>query len=348
MTAPQGYDAARGRAAFLARPGRGKIAVAGGDRKSYLHAMLTNDIATLPAGGGCYAAYLTPQGRMITDLRVFEVGDMTLLELRAAETPALLQKLDQFVFTEDVRLGDLTEAFDEIRLVGPESARVVGAVLAGPGGTGVGQTAGVDLATWPEFRNARMTFGGEVVLLAASRDLGVPGFDLFVEPAHSARLSEALAANGAELLSAEAAEALRIEAGVPLFGSDLDPETIPLEAGIEGKAISFTKGCYPGQEVIIRIVHRGHGRVARRLVGLRLPGDLVPAAGDTVRAGETQVGRVTSAVWSPASGMPVALGYVGRDFTQPGTALTVLHAGGEIAASVAALPFGAEAGGGRV
>jgi len=132
-------------------------------------------------------------------------------------------------------------------------------------------------------------------------------------------------------------DTLRIEAGRPAFGVDMDTETIPLEAGIEGRAISYTKGCYVGQEVIVRVTTRGHGRVARRLVGLVVEGDRVPARGETLRAGGREVGHVTSATWSPALGRPIALGYVQRDFTAPGTAVAV----GEdaTAAAVTPLPF---------
>jgi tRNA-modifying protein YgfZ len=334
MNVPHGYDAARSRAAVLERRGRGKIAVAGNDRKTYLHAMLTNDVADLQPGHGCYAAYLTPQGRMITDLRVFELGDMALLELRAEEAPVVLERLDAFVFTEDVKLGDLTEAFAELRVVGPSAASVVAAVLGGRGGPG-GGPAPADLSAWPEFRNARASFEGEAVVLAATRELGVPGFDLLVERPHADRLAGALAAAGAADLGEEAAEALRIEAGTPRFGVDMDAETIPLEAGIEGRAISFTKGCYPGQEVIIRVVHRGGGRVARRLVGLSIAGGDVPTAGEIVHAGDKDAGRIRSAAWSPALGRAVALAYIHRDFTEPGTEVRVGQAG----AIVTALPF---------
>jgi folate-binding protein YgfZ len=332
MTVPQGYDAAHRGAAFLDRGARGKIAVAGVDRKTYLHAMLTNDIATLQPGTGCYAAFLTPQGRMITDLRVLEVGDLALLELRAEEAPVLIERLDAFVFTEDVKLGDLTGAFGELRVAGPSAARVVADVL-GRGGASAPTVE--DLDAWAEFRNARASFEGEMVLVAATRELGLPGFDLFVERAHAGRLAGALAEAGAEAMSGDASEALRIEAGIPRFGLDMDSETIPLEAGIEGRAISFTKGCYPGQEVIIRVVHRGGGRVARRLVGVTVAGDTVPAAGTVLQAGEKEVGKVRSAAWSPALGKPIALAYVHRDYTEPGTALQV----GQAAAIVTALPF---------
>lgn len=335
MTTPQGYDAARDRAAFLVRTGRGKIAVAGNDRRSYLHAMLTNDITSLQPGTGCYAAYLTPQGRMIADMRVLELGDMVLLEMREDEAASVLQKLDQFVFTEDVRLGDLSEAFDEIRVLGPGAAATVTAALAGGSGAAAGLPAAGELATWPQFRNARSALGGEMVLVVAGGELGVPGFDLFVERPHADRLRQALVAAGAEPLSPEAAETLRIEAGTPLFGADMNAETIPLEAGIDSRAISFTKGCYPGQEVIIRVLHRGHGKVARRLVRLDLEGGKVPAGGDLLRVEEREVGRITSAAWSPAAARAIALAYVQRDLAEPGTKVTVEREGEKLAAVVA-------------
>lgn len=337
MTALEGYDAARGRAALLERRGRGKIAVAGADRKTYLHAMLTNDIAALAPGTGCYAAYLTPQGRMITDLRVLELGDMTLLELRAEEAPVVLEKLDQFVFSEDVKLGDLTEAFAEVRVVGPAAAETVVAALAGEGVRPVGLPGREDLGEWSEFRNGRTSFGGETVVLVASRDLGLPGFDLLVAAPHAGALAAALRSAGAAPLSSEAAEALRIEAGRPLFGVDMDHDTIPLEAGIEGRAISFGKGCYPGQEVIVRVVHRGGGRVARRLVTLHLDGDRTPAPGATVQAAGRDVGRITSAAWSPANGKPLAFAYLQRAVAEAGVEVTVASDAGDTRGVVASV-----------
>jgi folate-binding protein YgfZ len=122
---------------------------------------------------------------------------------------------------------------------------------------------------------------------------------------------------------------------MPLFGRDMDEETIPLEAGIESRAISFSKGCYVGQEVVIRVLHRGHGRVARKLVGLTLDGDQVPDAGAVIRSGDREIGHVTSSTASPALKRPIALAYVHRDFFEPGTKVTV----GEQSAAVTALPF---------
>jgi folate-binding protein YgfZ len=338
MEAGGGYEAARETAAVFDRSWRGKIAVAGSDRRAYLHAMLTNDVLALAPGSGCYAAYLTPQGRMIADMTVLELGDLVVLDLDPAVAAAVLERLDKFIFSEDVKLGDLSEAFGKLTVVGPQSARVVAGVVAGAGQAGFGED---ELATWTEFRNVRADFHGETAVVAASWDTGEAGFDLYVERPHVTDLAVALAAAGA--VSAERAdwEILRVEAGRPAFGIDMDGDTIALEAGIENRAISFTKGCYPGQEIVIRVLHRGQGRVARRIVGLRVAGDAVPTRGDVAKAGDRDAGRVTSAVWSPRAGGPIALAMVHRDFFAPGTELSIQHGGQALTATVVTLPLAA-------
>ena len=174
-----------------------------------------------------------------------------------------------------------------------------------------------------EHANLRTSLAGHPVIVIRVTDTGQPGFDLFVESGQESAVRARLLADGVVPVDALTAEAVRIEAGVPLFHHDMDEETIPLEAGIEGRAISLSKGCYVGQEVIIRVLHRGHGRVARKLVGLSLGGDSAPAAGATVRAADREVGHVTSATVSPALEHPIALAYVHRDFVEPGTEVTV-------------------------
>ena len=148
-------------------------------------------------------------------------------------------------------------------------------------------------------------------------------------------LETALGAAGVVEADEPTAEAIRIEAGVPVFHRDMDEETIPLEANIESRAISFSKGCYVGQEVVIRVLHRGHGRVARRLVGLLIDGVQVPPRGSVIRSGDREIGRVTSSTLSPALKRAIALGYAHRDFLEPGTKVTVENAPAE----VTALPF---------
>jgi tRNA-modifying protein YgfZ len=326
-----GYDAARRRAAFFERD-RGRIVVSGKDRASYLQGLLTNDVASLAAGQGQYAAYLTPQGRMIADMFLYELGDVLLLAVPRHTKDTLLAKFEQFIFTEDVQLGDVTETFAEIAVVGPDAAALVASAL------GITDASLNHLA---EHANVRAAFGGTTAIVTRVTDTGEPGYGLYVERREAAALVGAVAANHSTVSSAavalepSAVEALRIEAGVPLFGRDMDEETIPLEAGIESRAISFTKGCYVGQEVIIRVLHRGHGRVARKLVGVTLDGEGVPSPAASIRDGEREVGRVTSSTFSPALGKPIALGYVQRDFVAGGTALAIDGA----RAIVTELPF---------
>jgi tRNA-modifying protein YgfZ len=191
------------------------------------------------------------------------------------------------------------------------------------------------LSAMAEHGNTRTEWRGTPAIVTRISDAGEAGFDVYVEAAQSDAVKSALAGAGVVHIDDFVAETIRIESGVPAFGRDMDAETIPLEAGIEHRAISFTKGCYVGQEVIVRVLHRGHGRVARKLVGLRLDGDLVPPADTTVVSGDKPVGEITSSTWSPAIGRPIALAYVHRDFVEPGTKVSVDGA----VAEVATLPF---------
>jgi folate-binding protein YgfZ len=179
------------------------------------------------------------------------------------------------------------------------------------------------LAALPEHGNVRGHIGGQAVIVTRVADTGEAGFGVYVEGPQAKAFESKLRSAGTSELDAETADAIRIEAGVPKFLRDMDEETIPLEAGIESRAISMTKGCYVGQEVIIRVLHRGHGRVAKRLVGLVLDGESVPTRGAVVRADGRDVGHVTSSVLSPALKRPIALAYVQRDFVAPGTAVSV-------------------------
>jgi folate-binding protein YgfZ len=333
-----GYQAARASAAVFDRSWRGKIAVAGGDRRTYLHAMLTNDVLALAPGSGCYAAYLTPKGRMIADMIVLELGDLVLLDLDPAVTTTVVQTLDQFIFSEDVKLGDLSEAFGRLTVVGPRSARVVAGVISSPDQPGLGEG---ELAAWTEFRNVRSSFRGQMALVSASWDTGESGFDVYVERPQVSELAAALAAAGAVPADGSDWETLRVEAGRPAFGVDMDGDTIVLEAGIEDRAISLTKGCYPGHEIVTRILHRRQGRVARRIAGLKVSGDAVPHRGDPVRVGDRDAGRVTSPVWSPRAGGPIALAMVHRDVLAPGTALSIQRGDQMLSATVVTLPFAA-------
>jgi folate-binding protein YgfZ len=327
MTLQDDYKAIREGAALEVPQDRGRIAVSGRDRATYLQGLLTNDIPALTRGTGCYAAWLTPQGRMTTDMHVLESGDMILLDVPAATRESVLQRLDQFIFTEDVQVSDLTGALAEVTVHGPGAARLIEAMAAGATG----------LAGWAQYTNARVEFSGSPLVIARIDRVGVPGYTVYVDTARAAELAGTLEIGGAVRVSADALEVARVEAGYPLFGVDMDGDTIPLEAGIEGRAISLTKGCYVGQEVIIRVLHRGHGRVVRRLVGIRVRNG-TPPRGVRIRGDGRDIGLVTSSATSPRFGA-IALGYVHRDFVEPGTAVEVDAAHGFDAAIVSGLPF---------
>src|SRR6516162_7681090 len=333
------YEAARQRAAFIDRSSRGRIIVSGRDRATYLQGLLTNDIVALKSGQGCYAAYLTAQGRMIADLWVYELGDVILLMVAGDVKDALLARLDALIFSEDVQLGDVTETQVQIAIVGPRAASIVGSLL---------KSGASGLDALDEHGSVRSDWQGRQVIVTRISDLGEPGFDLYVERGDAAKgtdrqILDALRQHDVAALDDRAAEAIRIEAGVPLFHRDMDEDTIPLEAGIEARAISFTKGCYVGQEVIVRVLHRGHGRVARKLVGLRVEGPDVPQPGADVQAADSAgapaadktVGHVTSAAFSPRLNQPIALAYVRREFVDPGARVIVERA----PATVTTLPF---------
>jgi folate-binding protein YgfZ len=319
-----GYAAVRAGAGLIDRSYSGRILLTGADRRSYLQGLLTNDIEALTPGTGCYAAMLNAQGRMLTDMRVLELGDAILLDVPASVVSSIRDHLERFVFAEDVQVEDVTAARAEIGLYGPGALDVL-------------VKAGIDDAAPSSLlQMTRIRIAGVDALLVKSDEAGVEGYDVIVDRAGEEAVTAALVAAGAVRVSEADAEAVRIESGRPRFGRDMDTATIPLEAGLEERAISRTKGCYVGQEVIVRVQDRGHGRVAKRLVGLTLDADAkVPSAGARIASGDREIGRVTSATWSPALDRPIALGYVHRDFVAEGTAVGIEGT----SAKVTALPF---------
>ena len=306
--AAEQYRALRERAGILVRDDLGRIVLRGADRKPYLHGLLSNDIVGLRAGDWCYATLLTAQGRMIADMRVFDLGEIILLDLARAVAPTVCDHLNTFVITEDVIVENATDVWGQVGVYGPEADSIV---------AGITGSAEHDV----------------VKFTLPSDDLGVAGKDLIVDAANITKVAEALERAGALRVDPSTAEITRIEAGIPKFLVDMDAQTIPLEAGIEDRAISMTKGCYVGQEVIVRVLHRGGGRVARKLVGLTVD-DGAADAGSRLFAGDREVGRITSAAYSPSIAKRIALGYVHRDFVEPGTQLSVRTTAGDAPATV--------------
>src|SRR5947207_6791086 len=189
------YQAARQRAASIDRSSRGRIVVSGRDRASYLQGLLTNDIAALTAGTGCYAAYLTPQGRMISDLWVYELGDVILLNLPSVGTKNTgLAKLDQFIFSEDVQLGDLTDAFAQIAVIGPDAARIVGVLLGEDPGR---------IPSLPEHGCVRGSIAGGSASVTRVTDTREPGFALYIARPRLDALRQLLASYALDEADAE-------------------------------------------------------------------------------------------------------------------------------------------------
>src|SRR6185503_19141388 len=188
------YEASRRRAAVIDRSGRGRIVVSGGDRASYLQGLVTNDVVALKPGQGCYAAYLTAQGRMIADLHIYELGDVMLLTMAGEVKDTVLARLDQLIFSEDVQLGDVTGTFTQLAVVGPQAASRLAAAL--------GSVSVENLEAMPEQ--------GSPVIVTRVTDTGEPGYDLFVDRERGQALAAALAAAGIVDADAATAEAIRI------------------------------------------------------------------------------------------------------------------------------------------
>jgi folate-binding protein YgfZ len=327
------YRAVREAAGLAERGDRARIRMWGKDPVKMIHGLVTNDLLTSPAGQGVYAAMLTPKGRTVAELRMFRRelpgGVEVLIELPREALAGTRDHLKKFVPPMFAKWGDVSETLAQLGVFGPQAREIVGRVL------------GIDPPA-DEDAHAEAELGGAAVTVAATRFVGLEdGFDLFVSTEAAGALWTALAQAGARPVGLGAIETLRIEAGRPRYGADLSEEVIPTEAfeeaGLMQRAISFTKGCYTGQEVIIRIAHRGH--VNKHLRGLLLGDAPAPAIGTRLVNPETgkDAGWLTSVAHSPMLGQAVALGYVRRE-VQPGAVVHVGTADGA-AATVARLPF---------
>jgi folate-binding protein YgfZ len=301
------YAAARDGVVLVDRWERTQLRLHGRDPVKMVQGLITNDLAGAEVGQGVYAALLTPKGKMIADLRAFrrEAGDVWL-DLDIAARPGALEHLRKFVPPLFARIDDLATRSGVLGLYGPGSRALVAEVL--------GVAPRVDL---PEESFLEAELGGAPVLVMRTDYAGGEGYDLFAAEESLPALWEAASGAGARPVGHSTLEVLRIEAGRPRWGAELDETVIPLEAGLRDRAISQTKGCYTGQEVIIRILHRG--RVNWHLRGLLLGEVPVPAAGvELFRPGEPKpVGRVTSACVSPLHDQTIGLGYVRREVEPP-------------------------------
>jgi folate-binding protein YgfZ len=320
------YRAAREAVALFDRSSLGKVSVTGRDRQTFLQGMLTNDIKALQPGQGAPAAFLDAHGKVMALLVVYVTADRLLIELPADMTEKTLQTLDHYLISEKASFEASDDAFAILSLQGP-SAR---AMLEGLGG------GAIDLAP---YAHAEVTVSGVPVRVINRPEGPGAGFHCWVAAAQAETLRRAFVEAGAVPGGPETLDMLRVEAGQPWYPRDVDDSVILPETRLES-LVSYTKGCYIGQETVARVKYRGH--VNRALIGLVVEGDRVPEAGARITAEGKNIGRVTSAVRSLALGRPIALGYVRREHFDPGSPVTVADAAGEQPARVVALPFVAE------
>jgi len=306
---------------------RAKLAVKGSDRTSFLHNMLSNDIKRLAPGEGTYATLLDIKGHILADLRVYCADDMLIVDTDADLVAKVRQHLDRFILMDEVELEPLP--LFAIAIQGPRSHEWLQPLL------------GLDTALPEEFRHTTTTIAAGTVRVVRATSTGDEGYEIWAEAEITRTLWKAadlsrlpgLAQREMRPCGTEALESLRIEAGIPRYGAELDEETLPLEAGLLN-ALSFTKGCYPGQEIIERARSRGH--VNWKLAGLIVEADVPPAPGERLVYEGRPVGEVTSAAFSPVLAKILALAYLRRETAEPGTRLTLASGA---AAQVHRLPF---------
>ena len=300
------------RVGFVDRSERGKLALTGTGAKEFLQGQVTNDIEALVPGRGCYAAFLTPKGKMLGDLRVLCTEDELLLDTERVALQELFNMIRRFSVGYDVELHKRTLECGLFSLLGPGSYAAAG---------------DTDLAPADEHTHRRVEVEGVPARAIRTYD----GVDLLCAAEDAAALREALT-RWAEPVSADVADVLRVEHGRPRYGVDLDETVIPQEAGLNERAVSFTKGCYVGQETVARLFYRG--KPNRNLRGLRCSAEV--SAGDEVAFDGRSVGTLTSVAASPRFGQ-IALALIRRE-APPGSAVAV---GSEaVAAEVVELPFG--------
>ena len=310
---------------------RSRICLTGADRVRFLHGQVTNDVKKLRVGEGCYAAITTNKGKMESDGNIFNLPDELLLDFEPGLTKKICTRLEKFIVADDVQIVDVVPHYGLLSVQGPKAEEVVRALNLFPE---------IPTKQFNSLKICDATLGE--IYLANNPRLGANGFDLFVPNNSLGAVADKLIAAaknfGGRACGWTAFETVRIENGIPQFGADMDETNIPLECGIESRAIVYDKGCYIGQEVINRIHSIGH--VNKELRGLRLADDLknLPARGEKLFLNSKEVGCITSAVKSPTFGN-ITLGYVRREANQIGMELILKTATGESAAKIVELPF---------
>jgi glycine cleavage system T protein len=323
------YKAVRENVGIIDLSSRGKLRLSGKDHLKFLQGMLSNDVIKLEEGQGVYATILTVKGRMISDMKVYKDKEFILLDLEPGLNQKVLELLTKFRLSYKASIDDFSETAGLISIQGPQARKLLEMLFE----EGIPQME--------ELNFIQKEFMASELMIACVNRTGEEGFDLYIENKALPNLWEDLLKKGQELniktVGYDALDTLRIEAGLPIYNIDMDENNIPIEAGL-WNALDFEKGCYVGQEVVARIKWRGH--VNWHLMGFECDGELVPKIGDEIFDGERKIGRITSSTFSAEFNKPLCLGYIRREFNDPGTKVSIkLSDNSEIRAEVAELPF---------
>jgi aminomethyltransferase len=320
------YSSVReGGAGLINLSSRGRILVGGSEAVMFLNGLITNDIKNLDLNSSMTAAFANVQGRLLAVVRIIHRDDGFLIDTEEATHDAVVKLIERFTLAGDFKVADMTGETGHWSIQGNKAAEIVATIFGG-------ETANLE-----RHKSQIVDFEGSPATVMRATHTGEDGFDLFVDSDHMAKLRDGMTHAGAQLVNEETFETLRIEAGIPRYGIDMDETNVVTETNLDD-AVSFTKGCYVGQEIIVRIKHRGH--VAKKLTGIILENPTpAPRNGAITSADEKEIGRVTSSAFSPKLNRAVALGYVKYDYLAPGTAVKILSVDGETEGAVAELPF---------
>jgi folate-binding protein YgfZ len=293
----------------------------------FLNGLVTNDMKTLAPNSWMPAAFPNVQGRLLASVRIIHRADGFLIDTESASQPTVLNLLDRFTLAGDFRVTDLTASTALLSIQGRNAAEIVRATLGD-------EAAAIERG---KVGSVQLDGGAEATIIRATHT-AEDGFDLFVNAEGVEQLSQSFENNGAKRIGPEVIETLRIEAGIPRYGLDMNETTIVTETNLED-AVSFTKGCYVGQEIIIRIKHRGH--VAKKLAGIVLEEQaVVENDAKLISVEDKEIGRVTSSTSSPRfGGRTVALGYVKYDYLAPHSGVTVSANHAAVTGEIAELPL---------
>ena len=315
------YAAVReGGAGLIDLSTRGRVSVGGSEAARFLNGLITNDVKTLPAQSWMPALFPNVQGRLLAAARVMNLGDHFLIDTEPATYETVVNLLSRFTLAGDFRVADQTEHTATLSVQGRRSTEIITAIF----GDGA---APVQKLFWDPGNITVAEFNGTPVTIICDTHSAEMGYDLFIEAAQITDLRQALIDAGVVEVSDETREILRVETGIPLYGVDVDSNTVVNESSYD-YSISFTKGCYIGQEIVIRIKHRGH--VAKKLTGLIFPNETFEIDNPTVYSEDgKEAGRVTSWVISPALAQTVAMAYIKHDYLKI-TAPIQMEAGGRM------------------